>query len=118
MELRTYFLKGFIGDKVMEESPKCPIECLFWEWVYSYYPDNMISPVRFKTFCREYILFMISNKHFSESYIDWINKNKEKYEEIAIKTSSLKITSYDVKVYVEILLNSIKEHINCVFKSA
>ncbi len=46
-EVRKQFLKGFIGAKLQENSPKCPIECMFWDWIYSYYPDNEISSVRY-----------------------------------------------------------------------
>ena len=45
-EIRKQFLKGFIGDKLQEPLPKCPIECMFWDWIYTYYPDNDISAVR------------------------------------------------------------------------
>jgi hypothetical protein len=46
MELRQNFLRGYIGQKLLDPLPKCPIESMFWDWMYSYYPDNEISTIR------------------------------------------------------------------------
>lgn len=46
-EVRRQFLKGFIGDKLQEALPRCPIVCMFWDWIYSLYPDNEISSARY-----------------------------------------------------------------------
>ena len=45
-EVRKIFMRGFIGQKVLGAVPKCPIESMFWDWIFSYYPDNEMSPVR------------------------------------------------------------------------
>ena len=45
-EVRTFFLRSFLGQKLLDPLPRCPIESMFWDWEFSYYPDNEMSSVR------------------------------------------------------------------------
>jgi len=114
LELRTNFLKGFVGDKLQEALPKCPIECMFWDWIYSYYPDNDISPIRFAGFTRKFVNFLIENKKFALDYGNWIKLNTEKMVNAATKLAKNKITSFDIRMYADMMLQSIKESQSCV----
>jgi len=114
IKMRIHFLKGFISHKIMNPLPPCPIECFFWEQIYSYFPNNPLSPLRFKSFSREFLQFLLENKRFSEDYVTWIQKNSEKIIEQFDGIKDSKIISYDVKLYSDILMNIIREIFHCV----
>lgn len=118
-ELRQNFLRGFLGQKLLDPLPKCPIECMFWDWVYSYYPDNEMSTVRyiscgllkyrFSGFTKEYITFVISHKRFAQGYLDWIQQNEGSLISFAISTTSIHLTPFETKVYADIFKQILKE---------
>ncbi len=107
-------MKAFIGDKLQDPLPKCPIECMFWDWIYSYYPDNDLSTVRFHGFSREYVAFLMDNKRFSQDYGAWIQQNADNMVKMAMDQTKPKVAGYDVKMYADMLLKTIKEKLNCV----
>ena len=45
-DLRQLFLRGFFGQKLLDPTPRCPIASMFWDWLYSFYPENTMSTVR------------------------------------------------------------------------
>eukprot|EP00826_Nyctotherus_ovalis_P051078 TRINITY_DN6363_c0_g1_i2.p1 TRINITY_DN6363_c0_g1~~TRINITY_DN6363_c0_g1_i2.p1 ORF type:complete len:257 (-),score=32.67 TRINITY_DN6363_c0_g1_i2:262-1032(-) len=111
IRLRIRFLQGFIGTKLKGPLPKCAAECLFWEHIYSYYPKNTSSPLRFAEFGQEFLQFMLENRHFSEDYVIWIRENAEEIRREFDVTTDSNITSYDVKLYSDLLLSIIKENL-------
>lgn len=114
MKLRIHFLKNFTGHKLENPPPQCSIECFFWERIFSYYPNNTSSPSRFLEFGPEFLRFLLDNKLFSEDYVTWIQENSERIIKQFDDSIDPKITSYDAKLYADILLNTIKEILHCV----
>ena len=113
-EFRKQFLKGFIGDKLQEPLPKCPIECMFWDWIFSYYPDNNTSAVRFNGFTREFLLFLIDNRRFALEYRNWLQLNSENLVRAVQSQAKERVAAYDVKMYAEMLEKTIDEKLTCV----
>jgi len=127
-ELRRNFLRGFIGQKVLDAVPKCPIESMFWDWIFSYYPDNEISAVRYRkisayslhrftNFSRDYLGFLLDMKRFAYDFLDWIQQNEVNLMNFAAVPGSHKITAIDIKLYSEIFKRIIREKLSCVLLS-
>lgn len=108
-EIRTLFLKKFMGHKVKSTQTQCPLACMFWEGIYSYYPDNSSSALRFLGFSREFLKFLIGNRRFSEEYANWIETNHDTLLKQFSNLRKPKITFYDLKMYADMLLSGIKE---------
>jgi hypothetical protein len=121
-DVRTFFLRGFFGQKLLDPLPRCPIESMFWDWEFSYYPDNDMASgryyvrfmVRFAVFSREYVTFLLDHKRFVSDYADWIQQNEANLITIAIAAHNDKVTPLDVKVYADIYMQILRERLNYV----
>lgn len=124
--LRKNFLRGFFGYKLLEPVSKCPIDCMFWDWLFSYYPDNDISPIRyslflfnlyrFAKFSREYLTFLLDHKRFVQCYLDWIQKNDCLLISYATTSCSIPklVTAAEIKFYADVHKEILKEKLFCV----
>ncbi len=113
-EMRRYFLLGFIGQKILDPLPKCPIESMFWDWIFSYYPDNESSSCRFIGFSREYLTFLLDHKRFAADFLEWIEQNEPTLATCASVSGAYKVTAADVKLYADICKRIIREKLSCV----
>ena len=113
-ETRKTFLRGFVGQKVLDPMPKCPIESMFWDWIFSYYPENEMSTVRFAGFSREYLSFVLDHKRFASDYLDWIQINETNIIRFASTSAAHRISVVDVMMYGDIVKRIIIEKLSCV----
>jgi len=114
-ECRTNFLRGFIGQKILEPVSKCPIESMFWDWIFSYYPDNEGSAVRFASMNRSFLTFVLDHRRFAAEYADWIKKNEATLIQYVTTAMKPKISVVDIKLYANMTNSIIQEKLTCVF---
>ena len=125
-ELRKNFLRGVLGQKLLDPLPKCPVESMFWDWIFSYYPDNEASSVRytvsiiilnrFSNFSREFLNFLLDHRRFVSVFLDWITQNEESLIYFTSNPGTHRIASFDIRLYADIFKRIIKEKLACVMK--
>lgn len=107
-------IQGFIGCKVLQPNSSCPINTLFWDWIFSLYPDNDASSSRFTGFNRAYTLFLTHEPRFAREYAEWIGRNEDAVVRVAEGSPPLRSLAVDIKWYCTLTQALIKEALSCV----
>lgn len=110
-------IQAFFGFKVLQPNSCCPINSLFWDWMFSLYPDNDYSAARFSGFGRAYTRFLTQEPHFAAEYSAWITRNKDWLVHTAGEQASRRVQLVDVKWCCALTQALIKESLSCVSSS-